>query len=115
MRRRTPTSSGRTRRRYRQSLGNQLPALGYDAAHLIMQALPNRSLTPAALARRFHLLAEIRGATGLLSVRSDRVVRRPHLVIIRDGMLEPAPYPWNYELPVHRAPLPQDSSVGSGR
>jgi ABC-type branched-subunit amino acid transport system substrate-binding protein len=101
--------------RYRQSLGNSLPALGYDAAHLIMQALPNRSLTPAALARRFHLLAGIRGATGLLSVRSNRVVRRPHLVIIRSGMLEPVPYPWDYEQPLTRPPLPQDSAMESGR
>ncbi len=101
--------------RYRQSLGNQLPALGYDAAHLIMQALPNRSLTPTALARRFHLLAGIRGATGLLSVRSDRVVRRPHLVVIRDGLLAPVPYPWDYQMPVPRPPVPQDSTGESGR
>lgn len=77
--------------RYRRSLENQLPALGYDAAHLVMQALPNRLSTPDALARRFHLLAGIPGATGLLSVRASRVVRTPYLVVIRDGALMPAP------------------------
>lgn len=86
--------------RYRRSLENNLPALGYDAANLIMQALPNRVRTPDALARRFHLLAGIRGATGLLSVRTDRVVRTPYLVVVRDRGLEPLPYPWEYRMPV---------------
>ncbi|MBW3534912.1 MAG: ABC transporter substrate-binding protein [Gemmatimonadetes bacterium] len=77
--------------RYQRSLENQLPALGYDAAHLVMQALPNRLSSPDAFARRFHLLAGIPGATGLLSVRASRVVRTPYLVVIRDGELAPAP------------------------
>jgi ABC-type branched-subunit amino acid transport system substrate-binding protein len=78
---------------YRRSLQNQLPALGYDAANLVLQALPNRLLTPGAVARRFGLLTGIRGATGLLSVRADQVVRAPYLVRIRGGKLEPAPLP----------------------
>lgn len=89
--------------RYRRSLENNLPALGYDAANLIMQALPNRVLTPDAFARRFHLLAGIRGATGLLSVRTDRVVRTPYLVVVRNGGLEPVAYPWEYRMPVPAA------------
>lgn len=100
--------------RYRKSLDNQLPALGYDAANLIMQALPNRLLNPDALAFRFRLLAGIRGATGMLSVRANRVVRAPYLVIIRNGELAPAPYPWEYELPVPvQAPsLPPSGGAG---
>jgi len=98
--------------RYRRSLDNELPALGYDAANLIMQALPNRLLTAEAVARRFHLLAGIRGATGLLSVRANRVVRTPYLVVIREGELEPAPYPWEYQLPSPKPPLPSDNMDG---
>ncbi|MFP4623515.1 MAG: ABC transporter substrate-binding protein, partial [Gemmatimonadota bacterium] len=94
--------------RYRRSLDNELPALGYDAAHLVLQALPNRMLTPSALARRFHFLAGIRGATGLLSVRSSEVVRTPYLVMIREGRLVPAPYPWEYEMPVPKPPAPDE-------
>jgi ABC-type branched-subunit amino acid transport system substrate-binding protein len=93
---------------YRRSLENQIPALGYDAAHLMLQALPNRRLEADAVARRFDLLAGIRGATGLLSVRGSSIVRTPYLVRIEEGGLVPAPYPWEYERPVPR------SQTGSG-
>ncbi|MGK7311110.1 MAG: ABC transporter substrate-binding protein [Candidatus Longimicrobiales bacterium M2_2A_002] len=99
--------------RYRRSLDNPLPALGYDAANLVLQALPNRMLRPDALARRFGFLAGIRGATGQLSVRSGRVVRTPYLVVTRGGELEPAPFPWEYEMPVPVPPKP-DSTEGEG-
>lgn len=81
-------------RTYRRSLGNQLPALGYDAANLVLQSIPNRLLTPEATARRFDLLSGIRGATGTLSVRANGLVRTPHIVVIRAGQLAPAPHPW---------------------
>lgn len=101
--------------RYRRSLDNPLPALGYDAANLVLQALPNRMLTPDALARRFNFLAGIRGATGMLSIRAGRVVRTPYLVEIRGGSLEPAPYPWEYEMPEPLPPTPPDTSEEEGR
>jgi ABC-type branched-subunit amino acid transport system substrate-binding protein len=78
---------------YRRSLTNQLPALGYDAAHMVLQALPNRLLSADATARRFELLTGIHGATGTLSVRRARLVRTPHLTTIRGGALMPAPSP----------------------
>lgn len=87
---------------YRRSLNNALPALGHDAAHLVLQALPNRALTPDATSRRFELLAGIPAATGTLSVRAGRIVRVPHLVVIRNSELVPAAEPWDY-----RDPLPQ--------
>ena len=93
---------------YRRSLDNPLPALGYDAANLVLQALPNRLLTPDALARRFRFLTGIRGATGVLSVRAGRVVRTPYLVEIRRGRLVPAPYPWEYEMPEPLPPTPPE-------
>ncbi len=96
--------------RYRRSLDNQLPALGYDAANLVLQALPNRMLTPDALARRFGFLAGIRGATGELSVRAGKVVRRPYLVVIHNGELEPAPFPWEYRMPEPMPPTPPDTA-----
>lgn len=98
--------------RYRRTLDNPLPAFGYDAAHLLLQAMPNRMLTPAALARRFQLLARIRGATGVLSVRDGEVVRIPYLVRIRRGDLVPAPFSWEYELPVPRPPKPDSVEGG---
>lgn len=82
---------------FRRSLTNQMPALGHDAAWMILEALPNRMLTPDATARRFELLTGIEGATGVFSVRSSELVRTPHLVVIRDGQLEQARHPWEYE------------------
>ena len=102
--------------RFRRSLDNQLPALGYDAANLVLNALPNALATPSALARRFSLLAGLRGATGTFSVRADRVVRTPYVVVIRGGGLAPAPAPWEYSLPQPKPPLPTDSTgTGVGR
>jgi ABC-type branched-subunit amino acid transport system substrate-binding protein len=98
---------------YRRSLDNPLPALGFDAANLVVQALPNRLLSAAALSRRFDLLAGIRGATGLLSVRANRVVRRPYLVQIIDGDLVPAPAPVDLDLPVPK-PATRTGSTGRG-
>lgn len=95
--------------RYRRSLDNQLPGLGYDAANLVLQALPNRMVTPGALARRFSLLAGLRGATGTFSVRAERVVRTPYLVIIRGGALAPAPTPAEHRLP-QGAPFGADAT-----
>lgn len=93
---------------YRRSLDNPLPALGYDAASLVLHALPNRILTTDALARRFTFLTGIRGATGVLSVRAGQVVRTPFLVEIIQGGLRPAPYPWQYLLPVPMPPTPPE-------
>ena len=101
--------------RYRRSLDNPLPALGYDAANLVLQALPNRLLTPDALARRFVFLAGIRGATGVFSVRAGQVIRTPYLVVIRGGELETAPFPWEYEMPEPVPPKPDSNEGGSRR
>jgi len=98
--------------RYRKSLDNLLPALGYDAANLVLQALPNRLYSPDALALRFGFLTGIRGATGMLSVRGGEIIRTPYVVTLRGGRLEPAPHPWEYEMPVPKPPLPED---GDGR
>lgn len=87
---------------HRRSLENELPALGYDAANLVLQALPRRLLEPEALSIRFGLLAGLQGATGTFSVRADRVVRTPYLVVIRGGDLVPAPLPWEYRPPSGR-------------
>ena len=100
---------------YRRSLENQLPALGYDAANLVLQALPNRLTTPSALSRRFGLLAGIRGATGTFSIRASRIVRTPYVVIIRDGALLPAPEPFEYTLPQAKPALADTSGQAGVR
>ncbi len=96
---------------YRHSLNNQLPALGYDAANLVLQALPGRDLTPEMTARRFDFLAGVAGATGVLSVRDGQVIHTPYLVAIHDGELVTAPAPWEYGAP--GSGRPPDTMGGS--
>ena len=64
---------------HRRSLSNPVPALGYDAASLALRALTsgNSSVT------------DFRGATGVLSLQSGTVTRRPFLVRIDGSRLVP--------------------------
>lgn len=73
---------------YRRSLANPVPALGYDAARLLLLALAGDP-APAGVSNRLEALADVRGATGVLTVADGRVERTPFLVRIRDR--EPIP------------------------
>lgn len=64
--------------RYRRSLDNPVPALGYDAARLA-----------ARLAAGDDDIAAFRGATGVITLRDDTITRRPFLVRIQAGRLIP--------------------------
>ncbi|HSK19078.1 MAG TPA: penicillin-binding protein activator [Longimicrobiales bacterium] len=64
---------------HRRSLTNPVPALGYDAAVLALQALTSGNST----------VRDFRGATGVLSLQSGTVTRRPFLVRIDGGRLIP--------------------------
>jgi hypothetical protein len=99
---------------YRKTLSNPLPALGYDAAHLLLASTPTWDPTPARVARRMSLMVGIRGATGVFSVYAPDVVRSPFLVQIRDGRLVPAPRPDEYRMPI-AVPPKRAGSDPSGR
>jgi branched-chain amino acid transport system substrate-binding protein len=64
--------------RYRRSLENAVPALGYDATVLA-----------ARLAGGSGDVTDLRGATGVITLRDDAVTRRPFLVRIDAGRLVP--------------------------
>lgn len=64
--------------RYRRSLTSPVPALGYDAV-----------LLAARLADGSRDVTDLRGATGVITVRDDEVTRRPFLVRIDAGRLIP--------------------------
>lgn len=90
----------RYERTYRRSLDAGAPALGYDAARLILAAVPARGrASPETVARRLARISGLRAATGILSVRDGRVTRRPFLVQIRGGELVPAPPPRTLGMP----------------
>jgi ABC-type branched-subunit amino acid transport system substrate-binding protein len=65
--------------RHRRSLDHPVPALGYDAARLAVRALNGGSIA----------VRDYRGATGVLTVQSDSVTRRPFLVRIQAGRFVP--------------------------
>lgn len=91
---------------YRRTLSNPLPALGYDAARMVLASLPNRDVTPRAVARRFAFIEGLRGATGVFSVYGNDIVRSPYLVVIRGGRLVPAPSPYDYVMPIPKPAVP---------
>jgi ABC-type branched-subunit amino acid transport system substrate-binding protein len=64
---------------HRRSLTNPVPALGYDAATLALHALTSGDSS----------VTDFRGATGVLSLQSGTVTRRPFLVRIDGGRLVP--------------------------
>ncbi|MBI4408705.1 MAG: penicillin-binding protein activator [Gemmatimonadetes bacterium] len=74
---------------HRRLLNNPYPALGFDAVNWILSALPPNGALAHELAERLASGEPLRGATGILHARNGEVVRRPFLVRIQDGDLQP--------------------------
>ncbi len=72
---------------FQKTLRSDVPALGYDAAGLLLTALESRPRTPQELQAALSEIRDFPGATGRLSVESGRIVREPHLVRIQDHEL----------------------------
>ncbi|HKK07928.1 MAG TPA: ABC transporter substrate-binding protein, partial [Gemmatimonadota bacterium] len=81
-------------KKYGKSLGNNVvPGLGYDAARLLVAALPEDGVPHArAVTRRLAALSGLEGATGTLSpdASSATVARRTLIRVIEDRRLSPA-------------------------
>lgn len=90
-----PSSPGRERFRaayeehFQRTLVSEAPALGYDAALLLLEALRPGRVRPDQVLEEFRNLRDVEGATGVFSVIDDRVVRRTELARIRNRQLEP--------------------------
>jgi ABC-type branched-subunit amino acid transport system substrate-binding protein len=76
---------GRYEAAFRRTLDNPYPALGYDAARLILDQLPSGRARRADVARALGRLDGFRGATGVLSTRDGMITRDPFLVRIQAG------------------------------
>lgn len=74
--------------RYRRTLDNPYPALGYDAAILALEGIRLAGGRPEAVADALGRIRDFRGATGVLSIEDGRVTRHPFLVRIRAGIPE---------------------------
>jgi len=74
--------------RYRRTLDNPYPALGYDAASLALEGIRLAGGRREDVAAALEQIRDFRGATGLLSIQDGRVTRHPFLVRIRAGTPE---------------------------
>ncbi|MEX2526058.1 MAG: penicillin-binding protein activator [Gemmatimonadota bacterium] len=74
---------------HRRTLRNPVPALGHDAALLILEAARLGGSTRSGLLDGMSRVRDVPGATGLLSVRDGRVVREHRLVRPRARELHP--------------------------
>jgi len=74
---------------FMRTLRSPVPALGYDAARLLMEAARNGDGTPEGMLRSLERIREFPGATGLLSVVDGRIQRAYLPVEIQNRRLLP--------------------------
>lgn len=67
----------------------QAPALGWDAASLILRVLENGARGPGAVAAALEEVDDFDGATGVLSVEGGRILRRHDVLCVENaGLVE---------------------------
>ena len=74
---------------FRRTLRSPVPAVGYDAAALLLQALKGGARTPASIATALEGIADFQGATGSIGLSAGKVVRRYRLVCVQGAALSP--------------------------
>jgi branched-chain amino acid transport system substrate-binding protein len=74
---------------HRKTLRSPIPAFGYDAAALLLQAFQTRPRNARELGEALDQIQDFPGATGLLSVEGGRIVRAPRLARIEGRELLP--------------------------
>lgn len=74
---------------FQRSLVSPVPALGYDAALVLLSAVQDGARTPAEVGRAIAHLQNLQGATGVFSVQDGQLVRRTHVVRLDHGTLVP--------------------------
>jgi ABC-type branched-subunit amino acid transport system substrate-binding protein len=73
----------------RKTLRSPIPAFGYDAALLLLEAIDRGARTPRAVVRELEGISDFPAATGRISFRDGQIVRRHYLYEIRDRQLLP--------------------------
>ena len=72
---------------FRKTLRDQVPAYGYDAATLLLEALRSNPRNSRELLQAMDGIQDFPGATGRLSIIGGRILREPRLVRIQDHEL----------------------------
>lgn len=78
---------------HRQTLRSGIPAFGYDAAGLLLEAVSRGAREPEEVPRALEGIEGFEGATGYLSVRDGRILRRYHLMRLRNRETIPVAEP----------------------
>jgi len=76
---------------FRRTLVSPVPAVGYDAALLLLEAFRRGARSPDQVRAALEGLEDVEGATGVFSVIDGRVVRRTTVMRIQSGTLNPIP------------------------
>jgi len=74
---------------FERSLISAIPALGYDAALVLIEGLRRGANSPEGVLKTIESLTEIEGARGIYSVVDGKILRHIEVVYIDDGMLLP--------------------------
>jgi ABC-type branched-subunit amino acid transport system substrate-binding protein len=72
---------------FQRSLRSEVPALGHDAAALLLEASKGGARTPGGLLSELEKIRDFPGATGRLTIEGGRINREPYLVRIQDHEL----------------------------
>ena len=73
---------------HQRTLPSRVPALGYDAAALLLEGIRRGAHTRSELLANLEEISGFAGATGILSVEEGRVVREHYVVCIQDRRVE---------------------------
>lgn len=76
---------------FQRTLVSPVPAVGYDAALLLIETFRRGARSPDQVRAALEGLEDIEGATGVFSVTDGRVVRRTRVVRIQSGTMNPIP------------------------
>lgn len=100
---------------HRQTLRSRIPALGYDAAGLLLAAVARGAREPEEVPRALEAIEAYPGATGFLSVEDGRIVRRYYLMRLREREIIPIEFPEPGAPSVGAEPPPAPADGPRGR
>lgn len=78
---------------HRETLRSRIPALGYDAAGLLLEAVARGAREPEEIPEALEGIEAFEGATGYLYVENGRILRRYHLMRLRNRETIPVAAP----------------------
>ena len=100
---------------HQRTLPSTVPALGYDAAALLLEGIRMGATTPSQLLANLENISGFPGATGIFSIEDGRVVREHFIICLQDRRVQTMPVGARAE-PILLPPLPnpETNSIPEG-